>query len=509
MRYLKVLFFVTLAVALVSGTALAGSLKVNQGAATTPFNVASETLGTNRTVTIAGTGTTNDAANFAMTYTLGTALAAGDLLNLTLTGALFPAGVINVCSPDAGGNAANLTGNLAVTSASNNITVTVGATAANAGNFLVVTGNVCNVSAAASVKNLAVTITSTPSKGFVTGNATLFASGGTLIKDSAAAAANVANILSQYSYGTITAGGSHTIDYLTGAKNGSQFTGATNTANTAPVANVVTTTVNFGVADVAGLAVADLLNISDTQNFQGISRVYIPTQASGCTFANNIAANNAIPAASTSVNFTIAGANISTLDGAAAGNVWQACIDVTGNVAVNPRTFKITPDINVTGTGSQDVAAGTQTVMDTWGVNAFQAVIPYLSTTAIFNTICVIDNIDTSVNAGIVMDLVSSTSGTTLSGLSLGTVNAMATKRIDFSLAVTPFATGSSETAQTPITLTGMTDPQRYAARLTITANPNNIHVNCIQLDPAGSKRAVPVLKFADFTTAGSTGWIQ
>jgi hypothetical protein len=162
-------------------------------------------------------------------------------------------------------------------------------------------------------------------------------------------------------------------------------------------------------------------------------------------------------------------------------------------------------DINVTGTGAQDLAAQAFTTINPWLVNAYQGIIPYISTTSAYKTICMINNGDTSATANIIVDLLCSTSGT-VSSVSVGTISPKTMKRVDFDTEITPYSTGTSETAGTPISLTGITDPQRYSAKLTVTANPAKVTVNCIQLDPAGSKRAVPVLTSP---TALGTYWQQ
>jgi len=211
----------------------------------------------------------------------------------------------------------------------------------------------------------------------------------------------------------------------------------------------------------------------------------------------------------TTLNLTIPAANVTNTTAAASANqTFSLCVVGAGNVALNQRAIKATPDLVVTGTGARDIAAGSVATIQTWTVNAFQAIIPYVSTTSLYKTICMIDNVDSAAAASVFADIVSSTTGTTVAALSVGSVPAKTIMRVDFDTDVTPYTTGASETPLAGLP-TGLTDPQRYAVKLTATSNPDNIHVNCIQLDPAGSKRAVPVLKQFTVTADGGSGWMQ
>lgn len=372
MRYLRTFFLVALAVALVSGTALAGTLKVNHATANTAFLIGVETLGQNRPVSIVGSANGADASligsnNAAMMFSLGTGASVNDVLNIQLTGTNFLAATYNLCATNtaaAGANTVNTTtvgtGIVGSATPNLNVTITSSANAANlaAGNFLILTSGTCGGN---NVAVLNVSVAPTSAAGFLTAGANLLT--GSSVKDPAGVTTNTANVVTQFSYGTINAN-SYVIDYLVAtAKNGSQLilpggTTALNTANTSNAINLSTSTVNFGVTD-AGLTVAELIGLTDSTNWQGVARVYIPSQASTCALANNIAANTTLTGATT-VNLSITGGNISTLDAAAAANTFQVCVDVTNTAALSPRTLKVTPDVNITGTGSQDKAAGSQ-----------------------------------------------------------------------------------------------------------------------------------------------------
>lgn len=508
-KYLRILLFSSLLIGLAAGTAFAGgTLKVNQGAATTPFLIGLETLAGARNVSISRA--LNDGAgpnNVALSYTLGQSLAAASLLNITFSGAVFQGVDYSLCAQNTANNVVdNKIGGFLGTEGQAGINIAVDTSGANvavaAGNFLaLVGGTVCTADAS---NNLPVQIPITSSTG--TATVTGYIKTGGDIYDSASAA-NVATILNQFAYGT-PASSSNTIDYLTGAKNGSQFVGGVTSANTPNAINISRTQLNYGVADAgAGINVADLISLQDSQNWQGVRNVTISNDNS-CTAGNNVAGANNFTGVTT-LNLTIPAANVTNTTAAANANqTFGLCVDVTGNVALNQRAIKATPDLVVTGTGARDIVVGSLATIQTWTVNAFQAIVPYVSTTSLYKTICMIDNVDTAAAAAVFADIVSSTTGTTVAALSIGSVPAKTVMRVDFDVNVTPYTTGASETPEAAIP-TGLTDPQRYVVKLTATSNPDNIHVNCIQLDPGGSKRAVPVLKQFTVTGDGGSGWMQ
>jgi hypothetical protein len=509
-KYLKILVLTICVMSLGAGTALAGTILVNNG---TAFKVGVETLGTARNVTILGTAVaaaTPNAANAALSYTLGQSLAAATLLNITLTGATFQAGTYSICALASNGSSLNnKVAGITMVAGTSSVNLAIDTSAGpnvNAGQFLAfVNGSACNNLSAATA-NFSISPVASVGAPTVSG----FLQTGGVIYDSAAAV-NVATVLSQFAYGTPTAATS-TIDYLTGARNGSQFTGSVNAATAATAAvNVTTVAVNYGIAETpTPLTASEVLSLVDTQAWQGVSRVYLGAQGAGaCAFGANIAANSA---PSGTVNLAWNGGtgaqNFNTVSATAGSNFAPLCIDVTGNVAINARTITGTPQITIAtvANGAQSPAAGAATTLETWVVNAFQAIIPYAHTTPTFKTVCMVDNIDPAAAASISATIVSSSGATVSAPISLGTLGAKTTTRYDFDTNITPYSqVGGVETAGTPIA-TGLTDPQRYAVKLTVSSNPDNIHVNCLQVDTlAGIKRNVPVLK----QISGGNGWVQ
>jgi hypothetical protein len=65
-----------------------------------------------------------------------------------------------------------------------------------------------------------------------------------------------------------------------------------------------------------------------------------------------------------------------------------------------------------------------------------------------------------------------------------------------------PLADSASLTGGTAIDLTSSGTNTRYVTKLTVTTNPNNSTISCVQTDPAtGAKRSVTVLT--------NSGWVQ
>jgi len=309
-------------------------------------------------------------------------------------------------------------------------------------------------------------------------------------------AVNIANISKQFvtNYVAFTS----TIDYATNASsNGSRFTGVSNNAAVPGHAAINFTSMDLNAVANASLTVSALLSLQDTASWQGVQRVWV--NGSGDCSAANLPSNNAVNnSPSGTVNLSIPSTAFNGT-GTYAANV---CVDVKGNQALQTRIIKAGYDISV-GTGGNDPPADTLTTIMQWVSNGYQGIIPYISALSTYRTICFISNKSTASGA-VTVDILSSESGATLtglSGLSIGTLAAGGTMRVDFDSEITPYTySGGTESAGTPTSLTGIQSNDRYTAMINVGASPTQIYVNCIQLDPAGSKRAVPVL-----TQAGSS----
>jgi len=170
---------------------------------------------------------------------------------------------------------------------------------------------------------------------------------------------------------------------------------------------------------------------------------------------------------------------------------------VTGTTILSTQVWPLGVALNFTDTDLTDVTA-TDANFVTWTINGYQGIIPYATTYPGFTTICLVDNTSTAV-ADVLVDILSSESGVVQENLAVGTIPGRTTARIDFGeTAITNVPT--SDTAA--ITVGTNT---RYAARLTVTADQNQVYVNCIQLEPGSpNKRMVPVL-----TDEGAVNWRQ
>lgn len=302
-------------------------------------------------------------------------------------------------------------------------------------------------------------------------------------------ASNFANISAAYS--TAYNNGNSTIDYANNAtSNGSNF-GGTNTVTQSGAANIVFANMNINAAGPsapnAGLTVSAILSLQDSASWQGVQRVYLMNAQNTCALVNNVVVNNA-------PNGTVALSILSNAFNGAAGFGGNVCADVKGNAAIQSRTIKGSLDITVA-SGGVDPAADTYTAVLTWMPNSYQGIVPYVSADSTYGTICFINNKST-IAAIATADIISSESGTLLTSQAIGSVGAGKTVRVDFAGTLTTYSySGGTETAGTPVTLTGLQANDRYAAQINVGSAPANISVNCIQKDPAGSKRAVPVLQ--------------
>ena len=164
---------------------------------------------------------------------------------------------------------------------------------------------------------------------------------------------------------------------------------------------------------------------------------------------------------------------------------------MTGTNIINTGSFTV----EVTGTGKTGFPASftylASTSAGSWGIDGYQAIVPYLSTNATVPTICIVNNTSTSA-ADVFLDVLSSEGTITgLSNLALGSIAAQKTIRLDFSggdilvnLVVVPTAS-----------VAAMGTDKRYAGKLTITVAKDSVFMSCIQTDPYNlSKRMVPVL---------------
>jgi len=490
MRFLKIVFFSAAVIGLMAGSAFAGTVRVNHGAANTSYTISLEALGAARSILLQGTGGiggANAAGNYAIEYAPGQNLTATNLVNLTFNGAAFNGSTINVCSsgtnqilatatPAAGANTANFQ-----LAAGTNVLTT---------QFVYLTNGNCNSTAAADgSNNLPIQIPITASATTATVTVGAQTAGG--ISIDTVSTANIARVRAEYASAFANPAAAHIVDYLGTPGNGTTFTvtptGATNlTANSLAAANINRTVnnfnANFGGAQNAGLTVGSVVSLGDTQAWQGLTKVFINTIAAGnCT--DSAGSNTVGTGAPTgTVALTVPAASFN-----GAGNIdLSLCLVGGGNALSIPRTITASVNVDVTGTGANDPAASTFTTVDTWTTNAYQGFVGWLVNSTVVPTFCLISNNDTIKTVTVLMDVVSSEGSTVVSG-TLGTIAPKTAKLATFTSGSVTLAGAS------PVSIATVPADNRYSSKLTITTAPANASVTCIQTDPAtGVKRAVP-----------------
>ncbi len=190
---------------------------------------------------------------------------------------------------------------------------------------------------------------------------------------------------------------------------------------------------------------------------------------------------------------------------AAPATAGDATFDVTtdGTSVINTRTFTAagTSDPN---SGFQAINYGTGKAAGAWTLNGYQAIIPFLDTRTTVPTFCVLNNADT-IAATVFFDVLASEGTTTgLQGFDLGTIAAGATALITFSGETVTLA------GSTAVAVATGTD-KRYSGKVVVTANINNVSMDCVQTDPVtGQKRKINVLT-EEMVGTGDTGqrWHQ
>lgn len=500
-KFLKVSFLAMLIVAVMALPAFAGTITFwgSGGIVNTKFSVALEAMNAARNYTVSGSSTTTGGnfgySNAAFYITPGQQLASGSLLSVTFVNAAFDGSSVNLCSASSDTNSSTSpvatyqpTANTTTQSFVLGTTVASGTTL-----FMTTAGTNCNLTNASFI----VRFQPVSSAALASISYSVSLSGTTY--DSTAHAVNFANIARQYS--TAYSGNNSTIDFSTNsASNGTQFTGAIggNTSNSA-TANIAVATMDFPTTS-ASLTVAAILGIQDSASFQGIKDIYVTTSGTSCG-VNAAGANNAIVSGAANLTGTVNLAIPSNAFNGGAAYAANVCVDVLGNTVLQSRTIKGAYTIT---SGNSDVDSFSAIL--TWTPNGYQGIIPYINGSSTFDTICFISN-KSSQSAPVTVSILSTESGATLTGLqgiAVGTVPAAGTMRVDFTSSVTPYTyAGGVETAGTPIALTGVQGNDRLSAILNIGANQQQVYVNCIQADPAGSKRAVPVL-VPNVTSTGS-----
>lgn len=507
-KFLKVSILAILSVVLLAGTAMAGTMSVSShSSGSAPITVALEAMGAARTFTI-GIGTGGSFNTAGITITPAAPLLSSDTLTVTFAnGAAFSGSSVTICSTN-GTNSTQanfflVAGPQPTTANATSANFRLATNAAN-GTVLFLTdeaGTTCT----STTGSVSVNFPATTSASVATVSFTDVSASGTFQADSSRAV-NVANITPEYvtSYGVATS----TIDFSnSAASNGTHFLTSGNAANggnasiNATAGNITAfgtpsgTNSTTASATNAGLTVSAVLSLQDSASWQGVKDVYA-SNGTSCALATNAAANNAPTG---TVPLAIAG---NSFNGAASygfpsgSNAPVVCADVTGNAVLQARTIKASYTINV-GTGGVSHAADPFATVMQWIPNGYTGVVAYINGSPTFNTICIISN-QSSIAAPATFSVLTTESGASVAGLQgiqLGSVPAQGTIRVDINSSVTPYTySGTTETAGTATALTGVQGNDRLTGQFTVGASPTSVTVNCIQADPAGSKRAVPVL---------------
>jgi len=493
----RIIMLAMLTVCMVASMAMAGTTTVNHGAAGVNYQAGREALGSARTLIVDGA-----AQNGSVTYVPGQVLTSQNLLQVTLTNATFNGGAVRVCTAmdysAANQVVALATATPTATTSQYNFQLNLpsGVLVQN-GDILYLSSSTECAPAASAATNRFFTFKNTAAPA---GNGTIkidAITAGALVVDSSTAA-TLYTVASEY--GSVQGGTSHTIDFLQSPANGTKII---NTGTTiATVADSVTASAatnsiyldkksfNYGAVlnglagSNAALTVGAVVSLTDTAAWQGVSNVYLTNGGVACTTG---AANVINSAPSGTVALTIPS---NAFNGTAVKS-FNLCVTPNGTSALQTRIIQSSVDINVTGTGATDVAATAYANAQTWGLNAYQALIPWIINSASAPTYCLINNNDTVNTMTVLLDVTSSEGSVIVTNANLGTVAAKTSKLSTYTNNSVSL-TGGTATDLTTIGANG-----RYSTRVTLTVNPASASMACIQTDPiTGAKRVVPVLTY-------------
>jgi len=497
-KYLKMLALGMLVVGLMASSVFAAaSASFFTTGLNTQVNIGLEALGVARNFRIAGDGGANGSVgNAALSTSPTTNFLSGDFLNVTFTNAAFDGSQVALCV--ATGNTITNTAVTVDTPTANvtNWAFRIGVSGVSAGQTIFVTNDYSTGSCNLSNKTLNIHFPAMSSAALAQVAFSGITSGGSPIGGANSATLNFANIGRQYTtaYGSSTS----TIDFSGNAtSNGAHFING-NTANQGS-ANIANNASMALTATGSSLTVSAILSLQDSASWQGIQRVYV-SGAGDCTATANNVANNAINSSSGTVNLSIP-ANAFNGSSPVASYTGNVCVDVKGNAALQTRTIKGAYTISVSTGGNSDPQDAFSAIQS-WVSNGFQGIVPYINGSSTFATICFINNMSAA-SGSVTASILTAESGASLAalaGLSVATLPPGQTMRVDFTqsgstVVMIPYTySGGTEIAGTAIPLTGIATNDRYSAIINVGASPTQVTANCIQLDPAGSKRAVPVL---------------
>ena len=512
MRHLKI-FFLSMAVfGLMVGSAVAGPVQANHAGVNGEFTISAEVMGIARDIvldrTSGGSLVPSGATNAAVTYIPGQPVTIGSLLAVTITGGAFNGSAVTLCA---------VNGTVGATAGNNPLPIHI-TTATPAANLHTYNFNAANAAPAGSVIYFTSAVNATAGEaggcrsqgggafnnpqqlylratspsGSIPISVGLLTSGG--ISLDPAGSANYARVRSEYA--TNISAVNHTVDYLGLLGDGTRlipgvvaFAGS-NGADTGGAVNIARRVnnlcVNGAAGDNAGLTASVAVSLTDTANWQGLTKVFLinGNNPGTCTdaAATNLVGTGALNG---TLSFTIP-------TGAFNGQVgWfgSVCLVGAGTQTLTiPRTINASSAITVSGSGAVSPAVTPSTTIDSWDTNAYQGFVTWLVNSSVLPTFCLIANNDLARTATLRVEVVTSESAV----VATGTLGTLAPKT---SVLATFQSNSASIAGGTAVDLTTLGADKRYVARITSTTNPNNTTVTCIQTDPAtGVKRAVPVL---------------
>jgi len=480
-----------------TGVAFAGTTIVNLGAANMVGTVALEAMGAARNVTFAG------AANGPIAYTVTQNITSANFVSVALSGAAFTGDTFRICKQDtdAAGNQ-RAVGTPSAGATAFNFQLAAAAADIAAGQILYLTTDAaCNTTGAAANFIVQASTTTVPTNPSI--SISIVSAGNIPVDPNSTA--TLLKIDREYAVANTSAANSHVVDYLGSVGTGVNFTvtptGATN--STAASDNIVAfnrTVKNFGAANGtlagAGLTISGFVTLSDSLAWSGVSKVFINTAAPGGSSCADAAASNnvgvASPTGAVSLAIPAAAYNgiglYGTLATATVNNVpVNVCIVGNGTTALAPRTITIAGAVNATGVTGATSAAST---CDVWTLNAYQTWVPWMVNATGAPTYCLINNADGTRTASVLLDVITGENSIVINNKTLGSIAAKTSNMATFT------ANSAALTNGTAVDLTTIGANARYSAKLTVTANPSNVSVQCIQTDPVtGGKRTVNTLQ--------------
>lgn len=393
-RSAKVVLLGIFLLTFMAGSVLAGTTRVNQGGANNVAVLALETMNTPRNFQIQSTfgPRINTPGQGAVEYVYTQNLTSGNLVRVTLSGAAFTGQPVYVGGFNSGAaGAANNTAHRLSTA-----TPTAGATTQNfqleipvnvlisaGGNNALFLTNDATLTVAATDLSVAGLIASNMAFQFpVTASAStpsitidIVTSGGQPLD--ATSSATIAQVTPERTVSLFT--NNLLIDYVNTPFNGNMFTtgssgmAARNVATNAAVAfNINNIANNYSVGRAgqnAGLSSNAVVNFDSTNNWQGVSRMWIG--GASCGVAANVSNTATSPVGAVALNITAAAFN----QAAVATVTPFICIEVAGNTELQSRN--ITGNVLVNTVGGQNMPT-TTTVFQTWLPNGFQAFVPHM-----------------------------------------------------------------------------------------------------------------------------------